>query len=135
VSNAINKILGTGTKSLADEPAEYRSFVDSGGRPQLGFSINRSNDEMHGFLFHNLDNLLLQTRNGAEFLSFTHRGKAVTIQGTKLKVIFRAMMRHTLMEINEADGRPAEVGLPTIIRMEVTTVGPNGAVSPVRLAK
>jgi hypothetical protein len=56
----------------------------------------------------------------------------VTIQGTKLAIIFRAMMQHTLMEINEEDGRkPAEPGLPTITRMEITTIGQPA----VRLAK
>src|SRR5665811_69974 len=103
MSNAINRILGTGGKAT-EEPNEYRSYVDSGGRRQMGFSITRANGDMDSFLYHNLDNQQFQIRNGAEFLSFTHRGKAVTIQGTKLKVIFRAMMRHTLMEINEDDG-------------------------------
>ena len=135
MSNAISKILGTGTKAVA-EPSEYRSFVHSGGgRPQMGFAITRSNGDMEGFLYHNLDNLNFQTRNQAEFLSFTHRGKAVTIQGTKLAIIFRAMMQHTLMEINEEDGRrPVEAGLPTITRMEITTVG-QGTPAAARLVK
>jgi hypothetical protein len=138
MSNAISKILGSGGASgkAAEEPNEFRSFVDSGGgRPQMGFSIARANGDMEGFLYHNLDNLNFQTRNGAEFLSFTHRGKAVTLQGTRLRIIFRAIMRHTLMEINEAGGRTADPALPVISRMEITTVEPGGTVSPVRLAK
>jgi hypothetical protein len=137
MSNAINRLVNAGSRTAAQESAsEYRAYVDSGGRPQMGFAITRANGDMDGFQYHNLDNQLYQTRNGSEFLSFTHRGKAVTIQGTKLKVIFRALMRQTLMEIHEADGRPVAAGDPTIIRMEITTVGPSGAaVSPVRLAK
>jgi hypothetical protein len=136
MSNAINRLVSSGARNApSQEPSEYRSYVDSGGRPQMAFAITRANGDMDGFQYHNLDNQLYQVRGGAEFLSFTSRGKAVTIQGTKLKVIFRAMMRQTLMEINEADGRPAAPDMPTIIRMEVTTVGPNGAVSPVQLAK
>lgn len=122
MSNAINKILGTGTKA-AEEPAEYRAFVDSGGRPQMGFSVTHANGDMDGFLYHSLDNLNYQTRNGAEFLSFTHRGKAVTMQGERLRVVFRALMRHTIMEIHEQDGRRVEAGQPTIARLEVTVVG------------
>jgi hypothetical protein len=122
MSTALNRLLNTGTKA-AEEPAEYRAFVDSGGKPQAAFAITHANGDMDGFLYHLLDNMDCKTRNGTEFLSFTHRGKAVTMQGTKLKIIFRAMTRHTLMEIHEQGGRPAEPGQPTVTRLEVTVVG------------
>jgi hypothetical protein len=122
MSHVIDKILSGGAK-LIDRPSEYRSFIDSGHRPQMGFAITCANGDMHGFLYHTLDNMQLQARGGAEFLSFTHRSKAVTIQGEGLEVIFRAMMRHTLMEIAEPDGRPSVPGMPIITRMEITTVG------------
>ena len=132
-SNAVNRLLSKGNKP-ASKPTDYRSFLDNGGgRPQMGFAITRANGDADGFLYHNLDNLNLQTRNGAEFLTFTSRGKAVTIQGTGLQVIFRAMVNQSLMEINEPDGRPAaDPAMPTITRMEITTVGRGESV--VRLA-
>jgi hypothetical protein len=133
MSNTINRILGTGTRPTIEEPAEYRAFVDSGGRPQMGFSITRANGDMDGFLYHLLDNLNCQTRNGEEFVSFSHRGKAVTMQGIGMRSIFRAMMRHTLMEIHEQDGRPVAKGEPVVSRLAITVVGE--ATSPVRLAK
>lgn len=133
MSNAINRILSAGAKT-AEETNEYRSFIDSGQRPQLGFSVTHANGDIDGFLYHALDNMQLQTRNGAEYLSFTHRSKAVTIQGENLRVIFRAMMRHTLMEICEPDGRPAAPNMPTIMRLEVTTVG-EPVPPPARLVK
>lgn len=133
MSNAINRILGAGTRPTVDEPAEYRAFVDSGGRPQMGFAICRANGDMDGFLYHLLDNVNFQTRNGEEFVSFTHRGKAVTMQGIGMRAIFRAMMRHTLMEIHEQDGRPVEPGQPRVTRLAITVV--REVASPVRLAK
>ena len=133
MSNAINRILGSGTRPTIEEPTDYRAFVDSGGRPQMGFSITRANGDMDGFLYHLLDNVNFQTRNGAEFVSFSHRGKAVTMQGVGLRVIFRAMMRHTLMEIHEQDGRPVAPGEPSVTRLAITVVG--DASPAVRLAK
>lgn len=133
MSNAINKILGTGTR-VVEESSEYRSFIDSGKQPQVGFSITRVNGDMDGFLYHSLDNMQLRTVNGAEYLSFTHRSKAVTIQGRALSPILRAILRHTLMEIVEPDGRPAAADMPVITRMEITAVGqPN--VPAARLVK
>ena len=132
MSNALDRVLRTGTK-VAPEPTEYRAFVDSGGRPQMGFAITHASGDMDGFLYHLLDNMNYQTRNGAELLSFTHRGKAVTMQGIGLKVIMRAMVKHTLMEINVADGRPVGSGQPSVTRLEVTAVGQGTPV--VRLAK
>lgn len=134
-SKIVDNILGRG-QSLDAESPEYRSFMDSGGRPQMGFSITQADGTMDGFLYHNLDNLRMQVRNGSEFLTFTHRGTAVTIQGEKLKVIFRAMMRHTLMEIHERDGRASQRPEdPTIIKLAVTPPEENPAHPHLRLAK
>ncbi len=133
MSNTINRILGTGTRPTVEEPAEYRAFVDSGSRPQMGFSITRANGDMDGFLYHSLDNMNFQTRNGEEFVSFSHRGKAVTMQGIGMRAIFRAIMRHTLMEIHEQDGRPVPEGQPCVTRLAITIVGQDPP--PVRLEK
>ena len=125
MSNAVDRILSA-TAKKAEAPTEYRALIESGGRPQMGFSVTHATGDMDGFLYHSLDNLNYQTRNGAEFLSFTHHAKAVTIQGTGLRVIFRAIMRHTAMELHQQDGRPAAAGEPVITRLEVTTVGQQG---------
>lgn len=122
MSNAVNKILSTGTKA-ADGSNEYRSFVDSGKQPQIGFSITRANGDMDGFLYHSLDNIQLRKKNEFEYLTFTHRSKAVTIQGHQLSPILRAILRHTLMEIVEPDGRKAADNMPVITRMEISTAG------------
>ena len=119
MSKTIDAILTRGGRAPEASKAEYRSMIDSAGRPQMGFTILRKNGDMDGFLYHSLDNLQLRGR----FLSFTHRSKAVTIEGDELDLIFRAIMRHTLVEIAEPDGRPAVAGLPVIVRMEITTAG------------
>jgi hypothetical protein len=121
MSRAINRILGTGSKGLG-ESTKYEPFVDSGGRPQMGFVVSRGARTKDGFLYHSLDNIRFLEHEGAEFLTFTHRATAVTIQGQRLSVILRAIMRHTLMEINAPDGRDElEDGeLPTIERIAIT---------------
>lgn len=98
---------------------EYVAFR-SGSRVQMGFALHRANGDMDGFLFHNLDNLALRRAGGAEFLTFTHRGKAVTMQGRGLKAIMQAIMAHTLMELYEHDGKVVGMDAPVIQRVEVT---------------
>ncbi|MDG5497573.1 hypothetical protein [Niveispirillum sp. BGYR6] len=75
---------------------EYVAFR-SGSRVQMGFALYRATGDMDGFLYHNLDNLALRRTSGAEFLTFTHRGKAVTMQGCGLKAVMQAIMSHTNM--------------------------------------
>jgi hypothetical protein len=104
-----------------DDPAVYRAYK-AVARPQMGFTAIQANGDIDGFLYHNLDNLSMQHRERAEFLTFTHRGKAVTIQGSGLKDILRALMGHNLVEIREHDGRPVEPGQPVVTRMAVTMV-------------
>lgn len=133
-SNRVNSILNRGARPDAPASAEYRSYVTSGDRPSMGFVITRANGDMDGFLFHTLDNMQVVKRGDAEFLTFTHRAKAVTIQGTKLGVILRAIVNHSLLEINEPDGRAPAPDMPTIERMEITSPGAP-AVPAARLAK
>jgi hypothetical protein len=121
MSDPIARLLSTRPQD-EDDASRYRSIVTH-SRPQMGFAITRANGDMDGFLYHNLDNLHFEMRGAAEFLSFTHRGKAVTIQGKGMRAIFQAILRHTLAELNEPDGRPAQDGLPVIIRIAVTALG------------
>lgn len=83
---------------------EYLAFR-SGSRVQMGFALCRANGDMDGFLYHNLNNLALRRTAGAEFLSFTHRGKVVTMQESGLKALMQVIMAHTLMEMYEHYGK------------------------------
>lgn len=117
MSNAINKILGQGTKEARDSEF-YKAFVDSGNRPQMSFVVSLSNGVMYGFSYHALSVPIYDPRAG-EVISFTEGGVAVAIEGVGLKVLFLALMRRTLMEIREYDGRPIEDGAPRVTRLEV----------------
>lgn len=101
-SRSVSRWLGTGTSGGGDGTM-YRSMMESGGRPQMGFAVVFTDASMNGFLYHSLDNLRFEQRHGRDFLAFTHRGTAVTMQGLKLDMIFRAIMRHLLVEIVEWD--------------------------------
>lgn len=65
---------------------------------------------------------------GIEYLSFTHRGKAVTLQGVRLDAIFQGLMAHTLKHIIELDDREAP-------RADDATIETRGAVSVVTLGQ
>lgn len=71
--------------------------------PQMGFTVQCANGDRHGFFFHNLDNLTLHETDHAQLVSFTHRGKAVTLRGQNLHAVFQGFMDHTLQELNEYD--------------------------------
>lgn len=101
---------------------EYLAFR-SGSRVQMGFAVYRANGDMDGFLYHNLDNLALRRVSGVEFLTFTHRGKAVTMQGRGLKAIMQAIMAHTAIELYEHDGKVVGMDAPVIQRVQVTEAG------------
>jgi hypothetical protein len=131
MTNSIDRLLSAHGRG-DDDASRYRSIVTQ-TRPQMGFAITLANGDMEGLFYHNLDHLRFETRGKSEFLSFTHRATAVTIQGMGLKAVFQAIMRHTLAELNEPDGRPAKEGLPTIARVEITAAGQPGPA--VRLAK
>jgi hypothetical protein len=85
----------------------YEAYTVTEGFPQMGFSVfcRSGNEERrrHGFLFHNLDNLDLIERGDDEYLTFTHRGKAVTMRGRDLHGLFEAILAHTLQAIYEFD--------------------------------
>jgi hypothetical protein len=125
MSNAINRILGQGTRE-ARNTENYQAFVDSGGRPQMSFVITRANGMMYGFSYHAMSVPRYDPRDG-EIISFSEGGVAVALQGTGIKVIFLAMMRRTLMEIREYDGRPIEDGAPRVTRLEVVDTNEEAA--------
>lgn len=135
MSNAIHRILSSATVRPTEEPTEYRAFVDSGGRPQMAFSLCRANGNMDGFLYHALDNIAYETRGGLEFLSFNSRAKLVTIQGQQIAAIYRAMIRHTLMEIRETDGRAVPKDQPVVTGVAISILNAPAAPTALRLAK
>ena len=110
-----------------ETPGQYEAYTESGGHPQMGFSLMRANGAIDAFFYHNLDNLDLRIIKGTEYLNFTHRGKAVTLQGTQLKPVLMAMMQHTLTGLYEYDGQGDDLAEhPTVItRVAVTTVSLN----------
>ena len=68
-------------------------------------------------------------------MRFTSDGTAVVMEGSALKVVFLAIMRHTLMELREYDQRPLSQDMPTCItRLEVNEPGQRGS-PPARLVK
>lgn len=105
------------------EDGVYQAIVDSGGHPQMGFTVHLKTDDVHVFLYHNLDNIDLKRSGTTGFLNFTHRGKAVTLRGTGLDGAVSAMLAHTLTALHEHDGQmPYAEGEPVIDRVLVTTL-------------
>jgi len=90
-----------GHTSMHNDEDRYEAFLVTGGYPQLGFSVFCRNGRRHGFLFHNLENLDLIDRAHGQYLSFTHRGKAVTLRGRGLHAVFDALLDHTLQAVYE----------------------------------
>ena len=123
--NRINEILRQrGHEPSASASETYEGFTDSGGHPQMGFSLTRANGAVDAFFYHNLDNLDLRIVKGMQYLNFTHRGKAVTLQGARLDACLHAIMQHTLTGLFEYDGDGSELrdDMTVITRAAVTMV-------------
>ncbi|MEO1420045.1 MAG: hypothetical protein AAFU66_03715 [Pseudomonadota bacterium] len=100
-----------GNSPQVDAPApsaEYAAYHDSGGHPQMGFTLYCANGEVHGFLYHNLDNMRLVPGDNWQHLQFTHRGVAVTLKGLQLEPLFQGIMRHSLeaVFVQRTDEKP-----------------------------
>lgn len=81
---------------------EYKAMERIENLPQMGFSLFTRGDKRHGFFYHSIDNIdLYEDDDEDEFLSFTHRGKAVTMRGRGLHEVFDAIMDHTLQTLYE----------------------------------
>jgi hypothetical protein len=118
-SDAVNRILSFSGRR-GEDPARYQAFIDSGGRPQGGFSVTLVSGDIHGFFYHALDDLTFVQQGETDLLSFTHRRRAVVIEGSGLRALMKALCRQTLMEIHEQDGRPTEPGQPVVTKIAVT---------------
>lgn len=132
-ANPIEQILGRGNQpapsapapatparpedeqtTLLTEPAHYRPYI-IWPRPQVAFCVVQQDGTMHGFQYHTLRHLKFERRDGDEFLSFTADGLAVVMQGRAMRVLFHALVRHTLLEAREYDGKPDPEGIATRI--------------------
>ncbi|TWB34330.1 hypothetical protein [Nitrospirillum pindoramense] len=102
-----------------EDPSVYRAFKTV-SRTQMGFAAVQAGGKVNAFLYHSLANIQLESRAGAEFLSFTDNGRAITIQGSGLLVILHALLGGFLKEICVQDGRPAVPGQPVIRQMAIT---------------
>lgn len=113
---------GGGDDGGNEEPV-YAAMQDSGGHPQMGFTLIQQDGNVHAFLYHNLDNLDRIIARDGEYLNFTHRGKAVTLRGSGLLALLNAMISHTLISLHEHDGAMAYYdGEPVIERAKVTNL-------------
>ena len=123
--SVIDEILRKrGHEPTRHDAGTYEAFQDSGGHPQMGFTLSQKSGAIDAFFFHNLDNIDLRVRRGAEYLSFTHRGKAVTLQGAKLQDVIRSMMSHSLISLHEYEGGGTDLpnDAAVITRVAVTLV-------------
>lgn len=120
-SHAIDRILRSRPPAEREnEQAKHHSFSLGDGRPQVSFSVIRKDGSLDGFMYHNIENVALTSRRGTDYLSFDHRGKAVTLAGEHLKPLFQHLMGLRVMEIYEhSDGGMIE-GEPCVMRVEVT---------------
>ena len=114
----------------ASEPAAvgegYAGYdYNRNGRPVMGFHIAHKDGNLDGFMYHGINHPKFQIRDGQEFFSFTYSGTAVVMTGTRLRLIFDALMRHTLKAIYEDDGRrPISSDTPIVTRISVKQAVP-----------
>ena len=121
INRTVERILASRTPHLV-ETESYEAFRDSGGHPQMSFSVHRRNGDADGFLYHNIDNVSFRARGVVEYVSFTHRGKAVTLQGVGLSRLYEALMGHTLMKVTENPERAAHGHLECRVDRVLVTV-------------
>lgn len=91
------------------QAGEYQACVENQSKPEMGFFIETRSGEVHGFMYHNVDNLAFKPVAGKlawEVLSFSHRGKAVTMRGHGLKRVFQSLMAHRVKSLHEFAGSP-----------------------------
>lgn len=100
------------------EPDGYRPYLTR-SRPQMGFTVIEKDGTLHGFMYHTLRHPKHQRRDGIEFLSFGADGMAVVMQGRGLATLFRALVRHTLIEAREYDGQDKRETIARIDRLQV----------------
>lgn len=108
-SRAIDRILNSRGAAPHASPSNSQSndtseradaFIESGGKPQMGFSLLLPSGEMHAFQFFNIDNLKYTPKPSSEFITFDHRGKIAVIRGHQISPIFFSIQRGTLVTVS-----------------------------------
>ncbi|POF27770.1 hypothetical protein [Roseibium marinum] len=126
MSRGVHGILSErGYQRDAEQSDLYQGLMDSGGHPQMGFTLHQFGGDTHGFLYHNLRSFRHRRTSGGpddnEYLTFSADGKAVTMRGRNLDKVLRAIISHTVMALYEHDGEtPYRRDTPLIDRVEVT---------------
>lgn len=108
-----------------NDEERYEAYSITEGFPQMGFSVFCVNGTRHGFFYHSIDSLDLTEGKHGQYLKLTHRGKAMTLRGHGLHLLFQAIMDHTLMAVYEYAAKlyPApDDGEPIIERIRVDDV-------------
>lgn len=105
------------------QPEGYRPYL-ARAIPQLGFVLVEKSGTMHGIQYPTISRLRHERRGGAEQVSFHADGLAVVMEGRGLSVIFRALVRHTLLEAREYDGTGGEAEATRIDRLGVVDTVP-----------
>lgn len=88
------------------EPDFYRPYIIR-ARPVVGFSFVEKDGRSRGFQYHTLR--LPDFRPGPpgkEILTFVADGMAIGMEGSGLKLLWRALVRHTLYEARQYDAKP-----------------------------
>lgn len=125
-STVVTTAPAEAASELAPAGEGYAGYdFNRNGRPVMGFHIAHKDGNLDGFMYHSINHPKFQIRDGQEFLSFTYSGTAVVMTGTRLKLIFEALMRHTLKAIYEEDGRrPISTDTPIVTRISIKQAVP-----------
>jgi len=124
------KVAPPETAAHEDDDDSLDSNVYSGhdsnrnGRPVMEFYIVHKDGKHEAFQYHDVKNKMFypidpQHPDEGEDLRFTHDGTAVIMNGTGLRDVFLAMVRHTLKAIHEYDGRPVKEGASVIAKLTI----------------
>lgn len=88
----------------ASEPEGYRPYLIR-ARAQMGCTIITADGTRRGFQYHTLRNPKHERRDGAEQLSWTADGMAYAMEGQGLVILHAALVRGTLAEVRQYDGK------------------------------
>ena len=115
-------------KRRVDDEGIYRPMATEEGFSTMGFIVVRDDGRVDRFSYASMGDMELYEGEHAEYLSFVHRTKAVTLTGVNLFPIMEAENSHTLGALyqygNGEDGKPLPYrkSLPLITDVLITDV-------------
>lgn len=115
-------------KGRVDDEGIYRPMATEEGFSTMGFIVVRDDGRVDRFSYASMGDMELYEGEHAEYLSFVHRTKAVTLTGVNLFPIMEAENSHTLGALyqygNGEDGKPLPYrkSLPLITDVLITDV-------------